>query len=103
MGVSFRYGNIGGADIALSTTGHPLTEDATYLSYYEYNGVRFSMQDGIELVSAAGSPIVGLVDYGNKGGQILVIADIGILQGDSNGTKNMDFLMNIAEYAKTRE
>jgi hypothetical protein len=103
MGVSFRYGNIGGADIALAAAEHPLTENATYLSYYEYNGVRFSMQEGIELVSAAGIPIVGLVDYGNKGGQVLVIADIGILQGDSNGARNMDFLQNIAEYAKTRE
>lgn len=103
MGVTFRYGNIGGEDIALAAAEHPLTADASYLSYYEYNGVRFSMENGIELVRAASNPVVGLVEFGNKGGEVLVIADIGILQGDSNGAKNMDFLMNIAEYAKTRE
>jgi len=100
MGVTFRYGKIGGSDIALVAAEHPLTENAAYLSYYEYNGIRFTMEDGIELVRAAGIPLVGLVDYGSNGGQVMVIADIGILQGDSNGTKNIDFLLNIAKYAK---
>ena len=102
MGVIFRYGSIGGDDIALAVGDHPLTENATYLSFYEYNGVRFSMNSGVELVQAGGHPIVGLVNYGNKDGQVLVISDIGLLQGDSNGAKNIDFLINIANYAKNR-
>jgi len=67
-----------------------------------YYGVPFTMQTGLELVRAAGRPIVGLVEYGSQGGQVLVIADLGLLQADNNGTKNLEFLKNIARYARTR-
>ena len=81
---------------------HPLTENATYLACYDGNAVPFRMENGLELIRYAGSPLVGSVDYGDQGGQVLVIADIGILQADSNGAKNFEFLKNIAHYASSR-
>ena len=39
------------------------------------------MKNGLELVQAAGNPIVGLVNYGNNDGQVLVISDIGLTSG----------------------
>lgn len=104
MGITFRLGNIqgGDGDIASAAADHALTENATYLTYYPYYGVPFTMEDGLELMRADYKTIVGLVDYGEQGGQVLVIADMGILQADSMGAKNLDFLKNIARYAKTR-
>jgi len=101
MGVRFMFGGFGGDDdnTARPVTEHPLTENARYLTFYEGQGVPFSMKNGTELFRAAGSPIVGLVDYGDKGGQVLVIADLGILQAGSQGAKNIEFLKNIARYA----
>ena len=104
MGISFRSVNIKGEndEIAKAVTKHALTENATYLTYNNYYGVAFTMKDGLELMRADYKTIVGLVDYGEHGGQILVIADMGIVQTDSVGAKNLDFLKNIARYAKTR-
>jgi len=43
-----------------------------------------------------------LLEYGENDGQVLVIADLGIVQNDSRNAKNMEFLKNIAHYARTR-
>jgi hypothetical protein len=104
MGISFRAGKIKGTndEIAKAVAVHALTENATYLTYNHYYGVPFSMEDGLELMRADYKTIVGLVDHGEKGGQVLVIADMGILQTDSVGAKNLDFIKNIARYAKMR-
>jgi hypothetical protein len=102
MGVAFMYGGGLSDAIALAITEHPLTANASYLSFYDSQGVPFRMKNGLELIRAAARPIVGLLDYGSQGGQVLVIADLGILQVDSMGAKNMEFLKNIARYASAR-
>ena len=66
--------------IALSVAEHPLTANASYLAFYADNGVPLRLQTGLELIRAAGRPLVALVEYGEQGGQVLVIADLGILQ-----------------------
>jgi hypothetical protein len=103
IGVRFMVGGFGGdADnTARPAAEHPLTENARYLTFYAGPGVPFSMKTGTELYRVAGSPMVGLVEYGDRGGQVLVIADLGILQGDSQGARNIEFLKNIARYART--
>jgi len=60
------------------------------------------VKSGLELIQAAGRPLAVLLDYGEQGGQVLVIVDLGILQVDRNGAKNLGFLKNIAYYAITR-
>lgn len=104
MGITFRSGKIKGGydEIAKAVADHALTENATYLTYNHYSGVPFSMKDGLELMRADYKTIVGLVEYGERGGQILIIADMGIIQTDRVGARNLDFLKNIARYAKTR-
>jgi len=57
---------------------------------------------GLELVRAGIKPVVALLSYGDQGGQVLVITDLGILQADHTGAKNFEFLQNIAHYARTR-
>ena len=43
------------------------------------NGIPFTMQAGETLAQVNGRPAVGLVEYGEAGGQVLVLADVGIL------------------------
>jgi hypothetical protein len=103
MGVSFMIGGFGqdSNNIAWATTEHPLTENATYLTFYAFQGVPFRMRSGVELFKTAARPMVALVDYGGKGGQVLVIGDLGILQVDMKGGRNIEFLKNIARFAST--
>jgi hypothetical protein len=101
LGIRFQFGVLDG-DIAMAVTDHPLTTDAEYLAVFQRNGVPFKMDSGLDLAQTNGRPIIGLVDYGDQGGQVLVIADLGILKDDGVGAKNMDFVKNIASYARTR-
>jgi hypothetical protein len=104
IGARFKVGGFGSSisHIAFSAADHPLTANAKYLTFYEGSGVPFSMETGTLLFEADGNPMVRLVDYGDKGGQVLVIADLGILQTDMQGSKNMEFVKNIAAYAGER-
>jgi hypothetical protein len=102
MGIAFKFGDTGSGNIARVVSDHPLVANAAYLSLYGDNAVPFSMKTGLELIQAPSSPLVGLVDYGNRHGQVLVIGDLGLLQADDIGAKNIQFLQNIAHYAMTR-
>jgi hypothetical protein len=73
MGVRFMLGTGPADDIALAVNDHLLTENATYLNYYRYDGVPFRLTKGLQLVRASAKPLVALLDYGDKGGQVLVI------------------------------
>lgn len=102
MGIRFMYGGSDNNNTALAASEHPLTMDATYLTLRGDNAVRFGMKTGSVLIHDAGSPLVGLVDYGTKGGQVLVIGELGLVQESYGGAKNIQFVKNIARYASTR-
>ena len=84
---------------------HPLMINQSSLILIENNGVPFTMQNGETLASANGKPVVGLIDYGKAGGQVLVLADVGILDFASlepTERDNFEFLRNLARYARSR-
>jgi hypothetical protein len=98
LGIKFSYGNLGGGIVRL-TANHPLAADAKYLtSVYEGLQVPLTQQGG--LVLAPG--VIGLADYGSQGGQVLVIADLSLLRDNADGAKNLNFVKNIARYARSR-
>lgn len=97
MGIKFQHGSVGGGIVRL-TADHPLTLDAKYLTSV-YDGLQVPMSQTGGLVLATGT--IGLVDYGSRGGQILVIADLGLLRNNADGAKNMNFVKNIASYARS--
>ena len=101
MGIRFKFGGTSNDNTALAVSEHPLTIDATYLTLLGNNVVPFDMKTGSVLIRGSGSPLVGLVDYGTKGGQVLVIGELSILQESRGGAKNMQFIKNIAHYAST--
>lgn len=98
LGIEFGYGNLGGGIVRL-TADHPLTAGAKYLtSIYEGHQVPMIQSGGLELAKG----VIGLLDHGGQGGQVLVIADLGLLRDNADGAKNLDFIKNIAHYARTR-
>ena len=98
MGIKFGFGNLGGGDVRL-TAEHPLTIGSIYItSQYEGHQVPLYQTGGLKLASG----VIGLLDYGSQGGQVLVIADLGLLRDNADGAKNLNFVKNIAKYARSR-
>jgi hypothetical protein len=104
FGVLYQKGVLS-ASLALSAEEHSLMENVSSMISTENNGVPFTMQSGLTLAEADGRPVVGLVKYGSAGGEIVVLADEGIL--GFAGFKplyqgNFQFLRNLAQYARSR-
>ncbi len=81
---------------------HPLVSGVATLSLLENNSLRFDPVDnvdGIVLARVGGEPAVVLVDYGDAGGQVLALADLGILASGWDGPDNLPFWQNLARYA----
>ena len=104
FGVVFEEGTLSSSS-ARTEGQHPLTENQASLALIQDNGVPFTMQAGETLAQVNGRPAVGLVEYGEAGGQVLVLADVGILGfagSEPPEEDNLVFLRNLARYARTR-
>lgn len=102
FGAAYEAGALPGS--AATTVGeHPLMRGAGSLAMIAGNTVPFTMAEGLVLAEAAGQPAAGLVGYGTAGGEVLVLADIGMLQPLSMlppEVDNLGFLRNLAAYAR---
>jgi hypothetical protein len=101
MGIRFTYGDTG-EEIVRAVAKHPLMVDAGYLIQYGGNGVPIRMNSGLVLARAGGIAMIGLLDYGNLGGQVLAVADPGLLQANDNA-RNLNFIQNLAHFARWRK
>jgi hypothetical protein len=83
---------------------HELISPRT-LRMLEGNGVPFTTENGSILAQAGSEPAIVLLDYGDAGGQVLVLADAGIFfaswaGGDDWRDDNLIFLRDLAQYAR---
>lgn len=101
MGIRLAYGDTGG-EIVKSVVEHVLMVDAGYLIQYADNGVPIRTNSGLVLARAGAVAAIVLLDYGNLGGQVLVISNLGLLQANDNA-KNMNFIQNLAHFAYWRD
>jgi 7,8-dihydropterin-6-yl-methyl-4-(beta-D-ribofuranosyl)aminobenzene 5'-phosphate synthase len=101
FGVSYQEGDLRG-DQGSTEGDHMLVDGVEVLEMAEANGVPFTMEEGLVLARAGGAPIAGLVDYGNAEGQVLVLADVGILGAGWGEPVNLPFWKNLARYAASR-
>ncbi len=99
FGVAFTSGGITGS-AATVTTGHPLMAGVTGLQLATNNGVRYTKEDGQDLAWAGGRAAVSVVPAGD--GEVVVLADLGILGSDGGEPRNLRFWRNLAQYARTR-
>ena len=91
--------------VARVTSAHPVTENLAALILIANNGLPISMQAGETLAEVKGQTALGLVDYGEAGGQVLIMSDLGLLQLYDFGQHEGDsiaFLRNLARYARDR-
>jgi hypothetical protein len=104
FGVTYQDGVVKGNQ-AQTEGDHPLVAGMSTLALGEDNGVPFDMSQEIEgqvLAWADGAPALALVDYGDAGGQVLILADVGILSAGWSEPQNLPFWRNLAGYARSR-
>jgi hypothetical protein len=100
FGVAYQEGTLPAA-VARIQGEHPLVVGVPDLHLIVKNGVPFTLDGGQTLAQAEGQPVLALVDYGEAGGQVLVLADLGIL-GSRGEPHNLPFWRNLARYARSR-
>jgi len=100
FGIVFEEGRLFASE-AQTQQEHPLTQGQQSLAMLTGNPIPFSMQSGETLAGVADMPVIGLVDFGTSGGQVLVLADVGILgyAGTMPEERNLTVLRNLAQYA----
>jgi hypothetical protein len=104
FGITYQAGVLGGNQ-ARTEGDHPLVAGLTSLELGQDNGVPFDMSQEIEgqvLAWAGSAPALALVDYGDAGGQVLIMADVGILTAGWTEPHNLPFWKNLAGYARSR-
>jgi hypothetical protein len=102
FGVTFydgaKWGELG------RSAEHALTEGLELVSLVESNGVSFTFEGGEPLAFAGNDAVLALVPYGDAGGEVLVIGDIGVIRSNwgTDAPHNLPFWLNLAEYALHR-
>lgn len=81
----------------------PLLEGVSSLAMAAGNGLAIDLDGGQVLARDGRRVAAALVDHGGAGGQVLVLADVGML-GSSGGPElvNLRFWQNLAAYARAR-
>jgi hypothetical protein len=100
FGIAYHSGALSSTE-AQTEGENPLVEGVETLELAETNGVPFSLAKGQVLAQAGGEVAVALVDYGQGGGQVLVLADVGMLGHDEGEPTNLSFWRNLARYAQS--
>lgn len=99
FGITYQSGALSSTQ-AQTEGENPLLEGVEALELTEGNGVPFSLTEGQVLAQADGELAVALVDYGGGGGQVLVLADVGMLGASEDEPTNLSFWLNLARYAR---
>jgi len=97
FGVSFRSHTLAG-DEALTIGVHPLTAGVPRLRMLDGNGLRFSTSAAQTLAAVGPSAAVAIVDHGT--GNVVVLADLGMLGNREDPPPNLRFWRNLADYAR---
>jgi hypothetical protein len=75
---------------------HPLMNQQTISSILG-NRVAFSVENGQILAETRVGPVIALIDHGDAGGQVLILADAGILY---DAESNLRLWRDLAQYAR---
>jgi hypothetical protein len=100
FGITYHSGALSSTE-AQTEGENPLVEGIATLELAEANGVPFSLAGGQVLAQADGEVVAALVDHGQGGGQVLVLADVGMLGHDGGEPTNLSFWRNLARYVQS--
>ena len=79
---------------------HPLMHEVPTVDLAAENALGFTMAGGTVLARAESGPVVGLIDHGEAGGQVLVLADASLLA--PGWSHALTFWQNLAVFARSR-
>ncbi len=99
FGVEFA-GIVLSNDTAVVTSTHPLVAGLQQLQMAANNGVRFSAPGAEVLAQSGNHPAVAIASAGS--GEVLVLADLGILGAPGGQAPNLQFWQNLARYVRER-
>jgi hypothetical protein len=102
FGITYEEGALSGT-LAQVEGGSPLVAGVRSVELDEGNGLPFDLPgsaSGAVLARMEGQPVAALLDFGNAGGQVLVLADVGILGSGWGEPHNLRFWQNLAQYAR---
>jgi hypothetical protein len=97
FGVSF-FGFPTAAETAQATGGHPLVRGVTTLDLAQGNACLYSARDGEVIARMGGSAAITVKAAG--AGEVIVLADLGILGNRGGDPANLEFWRNLARYAR---
>jgi hypothetical protein len=100
FGIIYHSGALSSTEAQTEREGL-LVEGVEILELAETNGLSFSLAGGQVLAQADGEVVAALVDHGQGGGQVLVLADVGMLGHDGGEPTNLSFWRNLARYAQS--
>lgn len=102
FGLDYRVGKDAG-EIGIVSKQHPLVNGITQLRMVRGSAIPLVTQDGQILAkSSTDQPVMVLVEAGNKGGQVLALADVSMLGSINFQAENLQFWKNLAKYAAER-
>jgi hypothetical protein len=102
FGIRYGEGDLA-STLAYTIGGSPLVEGVEAMELIAGNSLPFSLEGAAKsqvLAQADGGPAAALVDHGLNGGQVLVLADLGILGAAWGPPANLAFWRNLARYAR---
>jgi hypothetical protein len=104
FGITYQEGAMTGHQ-ARTERDHPLVKGVSMLEFGEENAAPFALAEGVDgqvLARAGGDPAAVLLEYGDAGGQVLVLTDVGMLGAGWSEPRNLPFWQNLARYARSR-
>ena len=102
FGISYRFGTVYEKVFWVEKGSHPLVDGVSLLELLPGNSVPIRLDVGQVLGWAEGRIVIGLVDYGDAGGQVLALADAGLLGNDGGTPRSLKLWQNLARYARSR-
>lgn len=95
--ITYLEGSIPGGSIDIEEA-HSLMTGVTRLETAAHNGIPFTMLEGEVVARAGGDSLIGIVEYGELGGRVIVLADLSLLASGYAGPTNHAFWTALAAY-----
>ena len=91
------------AETAIVVSAHPLVDGVEDLNMIGGNGVSLSVEGSFDALARAGMSLAAArLDVGESGGEVIALADIGLLVSWRSEPTNFRFWQNLADYARNR-
>ncbi len=102
LGVRYRFGTLSEELVWATQEDHPLLDRISYLDVIAGNAIPINMEEGLVLAQQDNRTVIGLRAYGAEGGEVLALADVGLLGNDVGIPQNLRFWQNLMRYVAAR-